>query len=126
MVQAQIGHNSVDPGVKRAFETEADQVAIGLQKGLLVNVLRVLLRGGQAQSKTKYGMVILAHQFLEGRAIAALRLAYQDVIVNAPQCLADHVSPKGGCIRGTARCSHHVLHNAHQVGFLSANPQSKT
>src|SRR5579859_3358593 len=58
-------------------------------------------------------MVILAHQFLESGAIAALRLAYQDVIVNAPQSLADHVSPKRGCTRGTAYRSHRIPKSTH-------------
>ncbi len=127
MIQAQIGHDAVDPCIKRTLEAEADQVAVGLEKGFLVDVLRVLFRGGQSQRQAQYRMVILAHQFLEGCTIAALRLAYQDVIVYAPQSLADHGSPYGGCIRGTAYRAHHIFHNTHGWGSCppTFNPKPK-
>ena len=81
MVEAKIGDDAVDPGIERALEPEAPQVAISLKEGFLVDVLGVVFRGGQPQRQSQNCLVVLAHQLLEGGAVPALRLTDQDAIV---------------------------------------------
>ena len=95
MVEAEIGDDAVQPGVEGAFKAEAAEIAVGLEKGFLIDILGVGFRGGQPQRQPQYRLIVLAHQFFEGHAVAALGLANQDVIVNAAQGLTDHVSPLG-------------------------------
>jgi hypothetical protein len=62
MVQAQVGHNAVKPGVERALEAEVPDVSIGLQEGLLVDILGVLLGTGQVQGQPQDRLVVLPDQ----------------------------------------------------------------
>src|SRR5579883_762431 len=95
MVQAEIGNDSVDPGIERTFKAKTPQVSISLQKGFLVDVLGILFRTCEVQSQPENRLIVLAHQLLKRRARAALRLANQLAVVHAAQGVACHVSPAG-------------------------------
>ena len=43
LVETQVGDDAVNPGVERALKAEIVDIAVSLQKGVLVNILRVLL-----------------------------------------------------------------------------------
>src|SRR5271168_2464745 len=43
MIETKIGYDPVDPGVEGTFETEAAEIFVGLEEGLLINVLSVRL-----------------------------------------------------------------------------------
>src|SRR2546423_3312665 len=81
MIEADVRHNAVEPGVEAAFKTEAVQIAVNLQESFLINVTRVFRTLHQVQSQAQYVTVILTHQFLESRAIASLRLHHQATLV---------------------------------------------
>ena len=68
-------------------------MAIGLQEGFLINVLRLGFRAGQMHGQAQHRLVVLAHQLLKRSAGAALRLAYQIGIVDAVECVAHHRTP---------------------------------
>jgi hypothetical protein len=57
-------------------------VPIGLDEGLLVHVLRVLLVGEHMQRQAKHALVVAANQRVERGAVALLRLADEVVILN--------------------------------------------
>src|SRR5256885_14566697 len=81
MIEADVRHNAVEPGVEAAFKTEAVQIAVNLQESFLINVTRVFWTLHQVQSQAQYVTVVLTHQFLESRAIAALRLHHQATLL---------------------------------------------
>jgi hypothetical protein len=72
MVEAQIRHDAVDPGVERALKAEAADVDVSTQKSFLVDVLPVFLGAGEMNRQPEYGPVILANQFFKGGGIAEL------------------------------------------------------
>jgi hypothetical protein len=101
MVEAKIGDDAVNPGVEGTLEAEAPQVFVGLQKGLLVDILRVGFRSGQVQSQAKNGVIVMTHEHLEGCTVSLLRLADQSRIVNAValRCQgAPHISIQRGVL----------------------------
>src|SRR5260370_19296937 len=93
LVQAQIGHDPVNPGVKRALEAEPADVLVSLQEGFLINVLGFVLRSGQVQRQPKHRLVVVAHQFLERGAAAALSLPPQLSLLNPPWYFPYHPPP---------------------------------
>src|SRR5947209_8550580 len=58
VVHAEVHNNAIQPRVERAFEPEPVQIAVGAKKGFLVNVLSILLRTGEVQSKAEYRLVV--------------------------------------------------------------------
>src|SRR5258708_7264780 len=94
MVEAKIGHNAVNPRIERALETKASDVLVGLEEGVLVNVLGVVLGAGEMERQPQNGLIVVTHQFLEGGAVPALRLADEDRIVDAA-FLTSHAAPRG-------------------------------
>src|SRR6266436_1571826 len=93
VIETEIGDDAVNPGVERALEAKTAYILVGLEEGLLEDVLGVMLGSGEVQGKPQYGLVVMANQFLEGGAIAALRLADQHRIVDAAATLPSHVAP---------------------------------
>src|SRR5580698_6329806 len=83
MIQAQIGHNPVNPSVERALEAEPAQINVGAKKSFLVDVLTIFLRSGKMHRQTQHGAVILAHQFFEGGGIAHLSLTDEKRVIDA-------------------------------------------
>src|ERR1700733_11836218 len=65
MIQAEIGNNAIDPGVKGAFEAEAAQIHVGAQESFLVDVLTILGGAGQMGGQTQNRAVVLLYQLLE-------------------------------------------------------------
>src|SRR5258708_20055201 len=72
MIQADIGDNAIKPGVETAFETEAMQVAVDLQEGLLIDVAGVFGALHQVQGKAQDVAVIAADKLLKRKAAAGL------------------------------------------------------
>src|SRR5215469_11651027 len=93
MVKTQVGDDAVHPGIEGALEAEIPQMAIGLEKGLLVNILRLGFRAGEMERQTKHRLVVLADEFLKRSARSALRFAYQIAIIDAVECVAHHRTP---------------------------------
>ena len=83
VVQAQVGHDAVDPGIEGAFEAEIADALVRLQKGFLINVLGFVFRAGKVHGQPEDGLVVVPHQLLEGSAIATLRFADQQAVVDA-------------------------------------------
>src|ERR1700679_3164657 len=114
MIEAKISYDAVNPRIKRALEAEASDVLISLEEGVLINILRVVLGAGQVQRQPQHRLIVVAHQFLEGAAVAALRLADENRIVNAA-FLPSHAAPHGvllltdnaiaGSVHSVALCS---------------------
>jgi len=53
MVEAEIGHDPVDPSVERAFEPEPRQIDVGTQECFLINILAVFLRSGEMNRESQ-------------------------------------------------------------------------
>src|SRR5262245_53526482 len=47
MIQAEVGHDAVDPGIERTFEAEVTHALVCLQERVLINVLRLVFRSAQ-------------------------------------------------------------------------------
>ena len=104
MIEAKVGHNPVDPGVEGTFKTKAANVLVCLEEGILVDVLRVVFRTGKVESESQDSLVVVTYEFLEGSAVAPLRLADQHRIVYAA-FLRSHAAPRDGVLI-TAASSH--------------------
>src|SRR4051812_49330552 len=92
VVEAKISDDAVDPGVERALKAKAAQVLVGLQKGVLVNVLCVGFGTGEAEREPQNTLVVVADEFFERGAIATLRLSDQSVVVHATKSLGEGFS----------------------------------
>ena len=97
VVQAQIGHDPVNPGVKRALKPEAPDVLVGLQERVLINILGFVFRSGKVQCEPQHRLVVVVYQFLERSTAAALRLANEHRVINPAWYLAQHAAP-GFCL----------------------------
>src|SRR5689334_881363 len=83
MIQAEIGHDAIDPSVKGALEAETREIDVCPKERFLINVLTILLRAREMHRQPQHGTVVLPHQFFEGRGVPLLRLANQRGVVNA-------------------------------------------
>src|SRR5207245_3235999 len=109
VIKAQIGHDPVNPGVEGALKTKAADVLVGLEEGVLVDVLSFVLGAGEMKSEPQHRLVVMPHQFLEGSAVAKLRLADQHRIVNAA-FLPSHAAPRDGVLVLTDYATAQSLH----------------
>src|SRR5260370_2521205 len=94
MVQATIGNNAINPGINRALEAKASDVLVSLEEGVLIDVLGVVLSAGEMERQPQNRLIVVTHQFLEGGAVPALRLADEDRIVDGA-FLPSHAAPSG-------------------------------
>jgi hypothetical protein len=85
MVETQIGHDAVDPGVEGALKPETADVDVSPQEGFLVDVLAVFLGAGKMDCQAEHGPVVLANQFFKGGGIAELCSA-DELRVIYPSC----------------------------------------
>src|SRR5207302_9541045 len=114
MIETQVRDDAVDPRVEGTLKTEVADVAISLQEGFLIDVLRVLFGAREMVGKLEHGLVILTHECLKRCAVAALRLAYQIGIVNAARNRR-HASPGTGacfpaCLGSRCRAERGYVH----------------
>jgi hypothetical protein len=82
MVDAEVYNDSVYPGVKRAFKAESIEVAIGPEKGLLVDILGVFLGPGNMHGKPEHSLIVISDQFLECGSVALLCATNHFKVVN--------------------------------------------
>ena len=82
MIQAEIGHDAVDPGVKGAFESKVANTFVRLQKCILINILGFVLGPGKMHGQPEDRLIIMPHQFLKGSAITALRFTDQPRVID--------------------------------------------
>jgi hypothetical protein len=75
VIETQIGHDSVDPGIERALKPEAANVYVRAQEGFLVNVLGIFLRTGEMHRQAQNWPIVLPHQFFESAGVAELSSA---------------------------------------------------
>ena len=83
MIEAKIGDDAVDPGVEGALEAKTGDVFVCLQERFLINVLGLGVGAGQMHRQPEHRLVVVPYQLLEGGAIATLRFADQNCIVDA-------------------------------------------
>ena len=95
MVQANVGNDAVEPGVKAALKAESVEIAVDLKEGFLIYVPGVLGPLHQVQRQAQHVPVEAAHQFLESRAAARLRFRDQRSLVEVGQ--GDHRGQDGVC-----------------------------
>src|SRR5258708_14816855 len=89
MSEAEIGVDPVNPGIKRALEAEIPDMAIGLQERFLEDVLSVGIGPGQGIGQTQHRLIVLTHEGLKRRPVAAPGSANQ-VPVIAPAWTLTH------------------------------------
>ena len=80
LVQTKIRHNPVEPRIEAALEAEVSKVPVRLDKGFLVNILRILLVAEHMQRQPQHRLVIPPHQCIKRSALALLSLANQLVV----------------------------------------------
>ena len=83
VIETQVRHDPVNPCVEGTLEPEAADVLISLEEGVLIHVLSVVFSSGEMQGQPQHRLVVMAHQFLEGGAVPALRLADQHRVIDA-------------------------------------------
>src|SRR5207302_4770698 len=83
------------------LETKASDILVSLEEGVLINVLGVVLGASQVQRQPQDRLIIVTHEFLEGGAVAVLRLADEDRIVYAA-FLPSHAAPRGVLVRSNS------------------------
>ena len=103
LIEANVGDDAIEPGIKAALETESMEVAVDLQEGFLVDVARVLGTLHQVQRQPQHVAVVAAHQFLERMAGARLRLDHQTALVQLGQ--GSHRCQRG---IGLSRLARHI------------------
>ena len=109
MIETEICHDAVHPGVEGALEAEIAEMTIGLKKCFLVDVLGLSLRAGQMQREPQHRLVVLTHELFERSARAALRFAYEVGIVDAVEGVAHHGTARRN--RGRDRAVLSSLHS---------------
>ena len=72
LIQTDVGHDPVQPGMKAAIETERVQVPVNPEKRLLIDVPGVLRRAEQIHGQPEHTLVVGADQLLESVLVAAL------------------------------------------------------
>src|ERR1700690_127363 len=121
MIKAEVGNDAVDPRIKGTLKAKAAEVLVGLEKSLLIDVLRVGFRSGQVQRQPQHRLIVVTHEHLEGGAVSLLRLSNQTGVVNAValrcQC-APHGGVLGPAVLLCLSCSGRLANrNYYCVGF---------
>ncbi len=88
VVQANVGDDTVQPGIKAALEAETVEIAVNLEEGFLINVPSILGAFHEIERQAQHVAVMAAHQFLESRAAARLCFRNQGPLVEVGQ--GDH------------------------------------
>src|SRR5438309_1313521 len=73
MIETNIRNDSIDPRVESAFEAEPVQVAIDLQKGLLIGVSSILGGAQYIERQPQHLPIVAAHEQLESGTVTGLR-----------------------------------------------------
>ncbi len=81
MIEANVGDNSVEPGIKAAFEAKAVKIAVNLEECLLINVPRVFRALHQVQRQPQHIPVEAVHKLLESRTVAGLSFRHEGALV---------------------------------------------
>ena len=85
LVQADVGHDAIQPSIETALKAESMEVLVHLQEGFLINVPGVLGALHQVESQPQHVPIIAANQFLESSAISHLRFLNQGALVEVGQ-----------------------------------------
>jgi len=85
VVEANVGDNAVEPGVKAAFEAEAVKVAVDLKESLLIDVAGVFGPLHEVQGEAQNVAVETANEFLESATVTRLRLRHQCPLIKVGQ-----------------------------------------
>ena len=83
LVEAQVGDDPVQPGVKRTLKPEVAEVPVRLDEGVLMYILRVLLVAQHVQRKAEDALVVAPDERIERTAITALRLPDELVVFDS-------------------------------------------
>ncbi len=83
MIEADVGHNAINPGVEGAIEAEPRQVAINLQECFLVDVLGVFGAAQNVEREAQNLAVVALDENFEGGAVARLRALDEDAVISA-------------------------------------------
>src|ERR1700686_730472 len=94
VIEAQVRHDPINPGVEGTLEPETSNVLVSLQEGVLVDVLGILLGSGEMEGEPQYRLVVMTDKFLEGGAVSALGLSDQHRVVYTA-FLPSHAAPRG-------------------------------
>jgi hypothetical protein len=82
VVQAQIRHDAIQPGVKTAIEPEVLKVAEYPQERFLVHIVSIFGGSQKVHGKAEHTLVIGANELLKGGMIALLSRPDQRRLVN--------------------------------------------
>ncbi len=85
VVQADVGDDAVEPGVKAAFKAETVQIPVNLEERFLIDVAGVLGPLHEIEGQAQDIAVIPANQFLESGAVSRLRFRHQHPLVKVGQ-----------------------------------------
>ena len=80
MIERHIRHDTIEPGIEAALETEAVQVFVHPQESFLINVAGIFGAMHEVERQAQDLAVVPSHQFLECQAITGLRIANQPVL----------------------------------------------
>ena len=72
LIQADVSHDAVQPGLKAAIEAERIEAPIDPEEGFLVDIARIFRGPQQVHGEPKDTLVVSADQLLEGVLVAAL------------------------------------------------------
>jgi hypothetical protein len=97
VIQAKVRDNAVDPSGKGAFEPESGKLGVNLQKCLLMDVLGITLRPGDAQCESENGVIVGVNQLFKSGLVATLYFANQETILDATYVLHS-ISPPASMI----------------------------
>jgi hypothetical protein len=96
LVQADVGHDPVQPGMKAAIEPERLEVPVDAEKRFLVDIPRIFRRPQQVHGEPKHTLIVSADQLLERVLVAALGRPNQRI----------HVGTQSGAYRSGCILSH--------------------
>src|SRR6266566_504409 len=85
VVQADVGDDAIEPGVKAAFKAEAVQIPVNLEESFLVDVAGILGPLHEIQGQAQDIAVVAANQFLESGTVSRLRFRHQHPLVKVGQ-----------------------------------------
>ncbi len=92
MIQRDVRHNPVKPGIEAALKSKPVQVPVNSEKAFLINVAGIFTAVDQIQRQTQHFPVVAAHQFLKGQTVSGLRLPNEGVFVRNLHCCVARIS----------------------------------
>src|SRR5580704_8044912 len=81
VIEADVCDDAINPSIESAFEAEAVEIAVNLEKGFLVDIPRIFRAAQHIEREPQNLAIVALHEHLESGAVTRLRALDQRSVI---------------------------------------------